>query len=105
MKRLSQEEYYNALEKFVSDGNSLYIYSHNCGNGKMRDDVIRQREEIAMQIRLAKERGEKIAFILPVGPMGMYKWAVFFLKELDQFIRYLSVMVHLANVILSICGM
>ena len=37
--------------------------------------------EIAMQIRLAKERGEKIAFILPVGPMGMYKWVVYFLKE------------------------
>ena len=37
--------------------------------------------EIAMQIRLAKERNEKIAFILPVGPMGMYKWVVYFLKE------------------------
>ena len=36
--------------------------------------------EIAMQIKLAKERGEKIAFILPVGPMGMYKWVVYFLK-------------------------
>ena len=37
--------------------------------------------EIALQIKLAKERNEKVAFILPVGPMGMYKWAVFFLKE------------------------
>ena len=37
--------------------------------------------EIAQQIRLAKERGEKIAFILPVGPMGMYRWVVYFLKE------------------------
>lgn len=36
--------------------------------------------EIAMQIKLAKERNEKIAFILPVGPMGMYKWVVYFLK-------------------------
>ena len=35
--------------------------------------------EIAMQIKLAKERNEKIAFILPVGPMGMYKWVVYFL--------------------------
>ncbi len=25
---------------------------------------------------------EKIAFILPVGPMGMYKWVVYFPKEL-----------------------
>ncbi len=36
--------------------------------------------EIAMQIKLAKERGEKIAFILPVGPMGMYNWVVYFIK-------------------------
>lgn len=37
--------------------------------------------EIAMTIRRAKEAGEKCALILPVGPMGMYRWAVFFLKE------------------------
>ena len=36
--------------------------------------------EIALQIKLAKDRNEKIAFILPVGPMGMYKWVVYFLK-------------------------
>ncbi len=37
--------------------------------------------EIAKQTKVAKENGEKVAFILPVGPMGMYKWVVFFLKE------------------------
>ena len=37
--------------------------------------------EIAMQIKAARDRGEKLAMILPVGPMGMYKWAVYFLKE------------------------
>jgi len=37
--------------------------------------------EIALQIKLAKDKGEKLAMIVPVGPMGMYKWAVFFLKE------------------------
>lgn len=37
--------------------------------------------EIAQQIRLAKEKGEKLALILPVGPMGMYRWVVYFLKE------------------------
>lgn len=37
--------------------------------------------EIALQIKLARDRGEKLAMIVPVGPMGMYKWAVFFLKE------------------------
>ena len=37
--------------------------------------------EIALQIRDAREHGEKIVFILPVGPMGMYRWVVYFLKE------------------------
>jgi len=37
--------------------------------------------EIALQIRKSYETDEKLAMILPVGPMGMYKWAVFFLKE------------------------
>ena len=37
--------------------------------------------EIALQIRNSREEGRKIAFILPVGPMGMYRWAVYFLKE------------------------
>ena len=37
--------------------------------------------EIAREIVDAKSAGRQIAFILPVGPMGMYKWAVYFLKE------------------------
>ena len=37
--------------------------------------------EIALQIRKAREAGRKLALILPVGPMGMYRWAVYFLKE------------------------
>ncbi len=37
--------------------------------------------EIALEIKKAKDAGKKVAFILPVGPMGMYKWAVYFLKE------------------------
>ena len=36
--------------------------------------------EIAFQIKKAKDDGQKLAMILPVGPMGMYKWAVYFLK-------------------------
>lgn len=42
---------------------------------------VKMGHEIANEIRKANERKEKIAFILPVGPMGMYKWAVYFLKE------------------------
>ena len=36
--------------------------------------------EIALQIKRAKDDGKKLILILPVGPMGMYKWAVYFLK-------------------------
>ena len=42
---------------------------------------VKMGHEIANEIKKANERNEKIAFILPVGPMGMYKWAVYFLKE------------------------
>src|SRR3954452_11028949 len=37
--------------------------------------------EIALEIQRARQAGRQIAFILPVGPMGMYRWAVYFLKE------------------------
>lgn len=37
--------------------------------------------EIAQEIRMAKEEGKPLAMILPVGPMGMYRWAIYFLKE------------------------
>ena len=37
--------------------------------------------EIAKTIRRTRDEGKQLAMILPVGPMGMYKWAIFFLKE------------------------
>ncbi|MCM8814914.1 MAG: glucosamine-6-phosphate isomerase [Candidatus Omnitrophica bacterium] len=37
--------------------------------------------EIASEIANAASKGKKLILILPVGPMGMYKWAVYFLKE------------------------
>jgi glucosamine-6-phosphate deaminase len=37
--------------------------------------------EIASTIKQARDQGRPIALILPVGPMGMYRWAVYFLKE------------------------
>lgn len=37
--------------------------------------------EIALTIKQARDAGEKLAMILPVGPMGMYKWAIYFLTE------------------------
>lgn len=36
--------------------------------------------EIALEIKKAKDAKQEIIFIFPVGPMGMYRWAVYFLK-------------------------
>jgi len=36
--------------------------------------------EIALEIKACRDEGRKLAMILPVGPMGMYKWCVYFLK-------------------------
>lgn len=37
--------------------------------------------EIAREIQIAGQAAQPLMLILPVGPMGMYRWAVFFLKE------------------------
>ncbi len=37
--------------------------------------------EIALEIKKAKDEGREIVFILPVGPMGMYRWVVFFIQK------------------------
>ena len=42
---------------------------------------IKMGHEIALEICAAKEEKRKLVLILPVGPMGMYKWVVYFLKE------------------------
>lgn len=49
--------------------------------GSLADFDTMMGHEIAMQIKLTRDEGKKLAMILPVGPMGMYRWAVFFLKE------------------------
>jgi glucosamine-6-phosphate deaminase len=37
--------------------------------------------EIALTIKRSRDEGKKLAIIWPVGPMGMYRWLVYFLKE------------------------
>jgi len=37
--------------------------------------------EIAREIQQARHDGRPLVLILPVGPMGMYRWTVYFLKE------------------------
>ena len=49
--------------------------------GDVAEFDVKMGHEIANEIKKANEANQKLAFILPVGPMGMYKWAVYFLKE------------------------
>jgi glucosamine-6-phosphate deaminase len=37
--------------------------------------------KIAKEIKTAKEEGKQLALIFSAGPMGMYKWTVYFLKD------------------------
>lgn len=47
----------------------------------LEDFEVKLGHEIALEIAAAKSAGCPIAFILPVGPMGMYRWVVYFLTE------------------------
>ena len=49
--------------------------------GTLADFEVMLGYEIAEQIMRAK--GGKIAFILPVGPMGMYRWTAYFLRRMN----------------------
>ena len=42
---------------------------------------IKMGHEIALEICQTKDEKRNLILILPVGPMGMYKWVVYFLKE------------------------
>lgn len=42
---------------------------------------VKMGHEIALEIWSAKKSGIKLALILPVGPMGMYQWIVYFLQK------------------------
>jgi glucosamine-6-phosphate deaminase len=51
------------------------------GCGSIADFDVMMGHEIAAAIKAARDAGRQAALILPVGPMGMYRWTVFFLKE------------------------
>lgn len=42
---------------------------------------VKMGHEIALEIKNTKNDNQKLILILPAGPMGMYKWAVYFLKS------------------------
>ena len=85
------------LEGFFPKGWDLKRIDECCDKGVAREDFWHKDfnpieceniyefdtlmgHEIALKIKEARDRGEKLAIILPVGPMGMYKWAVYFLN-------------------------
>jgi glucosamine-6-phosphate deaminase len=47
----------------------------------LADFEVKMGHEVAMEIRRTREAGTPLILILPVGPMGMYRWIVYFLKE------------------------
>jgi glucosamine-6-phosphate deaminase len=49
--------------------------------GSLADFDTFMGHEIAREILLAREANRPLVLILPVGPMGMYRWAVYFLTE------------------------
>jgi glucosamine-6-phosphate deaminase len=49
--------------------------------GSFDDFDVFMGHEIAREIQVARQMDRPIVFILPVGPMGMYRWTVYFLKE------------------------
>ncbi len=86
------------LENFYPVGWDMQKIDDCCEKGVKREDFWNEKfnpveceslgdfdtlmgHEIAMQIKLTAEKGQKLAMILPVGPMGMYRWAAYFLNE------------------------
>ncbi len=49
--------------------------------GSLADFDTLMGHEIAREIQLSRQAGRPLILILPVGPMGMYRWAVYFLQE------------------------
>ncbi|GIX04131.1 MAG: hypothetical protein KatS3mg113_1137 [Planctomycetaceae bacterium] len=47
----------------------------------VEDFDVQMGHEIAWTVKQAREAGQPLVLILPVGPMGMYRWAVYFLRE------------------------
>lgn len=42
---------------------------------------VKMGHEVAMEIRRTRDAGQELVLILPVGPMGLYRWVVYFLRE------------------------
>ena len=51
------------------------------GCGSLEEFDVMLGHEIAWSIKRCRDQARPAVLILPVGPMGMYRWAVYFLKE------------------------
>ena len=88
------------LENFYPEGWDMKKIDECCEKGVGREDFWNKDfapkacdnindfdtfmgHEIALQIKKTRDDKQKLAIILPVGPMGMYKWAAYFLNEWD----------------------
>ena len=49
--------------------------------GTVSDFEVMMGHEIAFEIKKAADDGIELALVTPVGPMGMYRWVVYFLKR------------------------
>ncbi|GHU97821.1 hypothetical protein FACS1894211_00390 [Clostridia bacterium] len=49
--------------------------------GDISEFEVKMGHEIAYEIKAGTDKKYPLAFILPAGPMGMYKWAAYFLNE------------------------
>lgn len=58
--------------------------------GTLEEFDVKMGHEIASEIRRARTERRKLILILPVGPMGMYRWAVYFLREWNVDCRHVS---------------
>ena len=47
----------------------------------LADFEVMMAHEVALEIKRSREAGQQLVLVLPVGPMGMYRWIVYFLKE------------------------
>lgn len=70
----SPEEIYTPQEHWDSDFKPVMCED-------IADFNMMMGHEIAHVIKKARDNSEKLIMIFPIGPMGMYKWAVYFLKE------------------------
>ena len=62
-----QSHWHQGFEPVMADDNTVF--------------GVMMGHEIAASIKKARDDGKKLILILPVGPMGMYRWVVYFLKQ------------------------